>query len=276
MNKRFSLDRKFGWLAFPGLIRSIASLQLVFFVLLIFRPEALEILFLDREKIHEGQIWRIVSFIFLPLVHPYSSFGLFVNCLFAYFAFRISYIINDVLEAFWGELRTTLFVYAVILSQAAVYYFLFFLPFGPGGANYYLTLFFAFATLQPKYTFLLFLIIPVPAWLFAAMGVVNILSVSFSVPFLAPFFLLFYLGIHSIYLFWAIPKLIRWMRNRGKVRVRRAKFEAGRPSKEQTLHRCAECGRTEISDPELDFRVSADGEEYCLDHLKKSDKGSAP
>jgi hypothetical protein len=29
------------------------------------------------------------------------------------------------------------------------------------------------------------------------------------------------------------------------------------------------CGRTEISDPELDFRMAADGEEYCEDHLPK-------
>ena len=33
------------------------------------------------------------------------------------------------------------------------------------------------------------------------------------------------------------------------------------------FHRCTGCGRTEQSDPHLDFRVAEDGEEYCLDHL---------
>jgi hypothetical protein len=36
-----------------------------------------------------------------------------------------------------------------------------------------------------------------------------------------------------------------------------------------TLHRCAKCDRTEISHPELDFRVAGDGEEYCAEHLPK-------
>jgi Zn-dependent protease len=35
----------------------------------------------------------------------------------------------------------------------------------------------------------------------------------------------------------------------------------------QTLHRCHSCGCTEASSPELDFRVAADGEEYCSEHL---------
>jgi len=35
----------------------------------------------------------------------------------------------------------------------------------------------------------------------------------------------------------------------------------------QTMHCCNLCGRTEASDPDLDFRVTADGEEFCTDHL---------
>ena len=35
----------------------------------------------------------------------------------------------------------------------------------------------------------------------------------------------------------------------------------------KTLHCCAQCGRTEISDPDLDFRVTAAGEEFCTEHL---------
>ncbi|MCH1509561.1 MAG: hypothetical protein L7T84_10185, partial [Akkermansiaceae bacterium] len=141
-----------------------------------------------------------------------------------------------------------------------------------GGSHYYLSIFFAFATLQPQFVFRLFFILPVPVWLIAALAGLSLVGNSIRMPIFAASFL----GPQIIYLAWATPRLIRWMRNRGKLRVRRAKFESGRPSGEQTLHRCAECGKTEISDPELDFRVSPDGEEYCLDHLKKSDKGSAP
>ena len=272
VNKRFSLERKFGWLAFPGLIRSIASLQLVFFVLLLFRPEAAEVFIPFAPKIKEGEIWRLVSFVFYPLVNPHSGFGPVFSCFFAFIAMRISFLINDVLEDFWGELRTSLFVYAVIISQSLIYFFDPIAFAVAGGSHYYLSIFFAFATLQPQFVFRLFFILPVPVWLIAALAGLSLVGNCIKMPIFAASFL----GPQIIYLTWATPRLIRWMRNRGKLRVRRAKFESGRPSGEQTLHRCAECGKTELSDPELDFRVSSDGEEYCLDHLRKSDKGSAP
>jgi hypothetical protein len=35
----------------------------------------------------------------------------------------------------------------------------------------------------------------------------------------------------------------------------------------ETLHRCDACGRTEVSHPDIDFRVTADGREFCREHL---------
>ncbi len=43
---------------------------------------------------------------------------------------------------------------------------------------------------------------------------------------------------------------------------------------EEALHHCKVCGRTEVTAPELEFRVAADGEEYCLTHLP-SRRGNA-
>jgi len=37
------------------------------------------------------------------------------------------------------------------------------------------------------------------------------------------------------------------------------------------LHKCAICGATELSDPNLDFRVARDGEEYCIAHLPRAE-----
>lgn len=34
------------------------------------------------------------------------------------------------------------------------------------------------------------------------------------------------------------------------------------------LHRCVVCGKTEESDGSIEFRVSGDGEEYCMEHLR--------
>jgi hypothetical protein len=43
---------------------------------------------------------------------------------------------------------------------------------------------------------------------------------------------------------------------------------------DEALHRCAVCGATELTDPNLDFRVARDGEEYCIAHLPKPQTAS--
>ena len=40
------------------------------------------------------------------------------------------------------------------------------------------------------------------------------------------------------------------------------------------LHRCVVCGRTEQRHPELDFRVGADGQDYCQDHSAAAARAS--
>jgi len=58
--------------------------------------------------------------------------------------------------------------------------------------------------------------------------------------------------------------LVRNWRSQRTDALRLAKF---RGAEEVTVHRCSQCGRTEVSHVELDFRVAADGEEYCTEHL---------
>jgi hypothetical protein len=64
--------------------------------------------------------------------------------------------------------------------------------------------------------------------------------------------------------------MIHQARHRHDVSTRRRRFEADSRSRAETLHRCAVCGATELSDPNLDFRVARDGEEYCIAHLPKA------
>ncbi|MDB4802030.1 hypothetical protein OAG92_07255, partial [Akkermansiaceae bacterium] len=58
--------------------------------------------------------------------------------------------------------------------------------------------------------------------------------------------------------------------------ARRVKFQSqSNDSRGRTLHRCVVCNRTELSDPQLDFRVAENGDEYCLDHLGDDGKPAA-
>jgi len=69
------------------------------------------------------------------------------------------------------------------------------------------------------------------------------------------------------YLIFFGPELIRAARNRQQIATRRRRFEGKARPEDEALHRCANCGATELTNPNLEFRVSRDGEEYCLAHL---------
>ena len=58
------------------------------------------------------------------------------------------------------------------------------------------------------------------------------------------------------------PGFIRQMRHRGEVADRRKRFESAK-LETAYFHKCHVCGKTEIDDPKLDFRITASGDEIC-------------
>ncbi len=72
------------------------------------------------------------------------------------------------------------------------------------------------------------------------------------------------------YLIFFGPEIIHDARHRGEVSARRKRYAQSSRSEAEPLHKCAVCGATELSDPNLDFRVARDGEEYCMAHLPKA------
>jgi hypothetical protein len=84
---------------------------------------------------------------------------------------------------------------------------------------------------------------------------------------LLPFYLL---GCANYLLFAGIPAL------RGTARVlesaqRRKLFRTAKMPEEESFHSCVWCDRTEVTHPELEFRVGPDGREYCNEHIGKAD-----
>ena len=45
--------------------------------------------------------------------------------------------------------------------------------------------------------------------------------------------------------------------------MRRQRFESAKIPAGEPLYRCASCGKTDVEDPDSEFRVATDGEEYC-------------
>lgn len=253
-------ERKYGWISFPGFLRYYAIFHVLVFLLQFVNPSIGFALDFNRDKILAGEFWRIFTFLFASSgMGGLDAFG----AIFLFFMVMIAFMMSDALEDAWGVFRTSLFYYTGYIGLLIAN---FLYPEILTGNGYYIyaSAFFAFATLFPKLEFLLFFIIPVQIrWLAMLSGFFIVIQV-FSQPSLIGYLLLA-LG---NYLLWAgIPAL------RGQARVvkavqRRRKFQKDSYMDEDAFHRCAECDRTDVSNPELEFRMAMDGKEYCTDHLK--------
>ena len=168
-------------LAVPNLMLYIVIGNVIVFVLDMFsRYSFSHMLTFVPYYIFHGQIWRLVTFIFVP-----EGSKLFFVAISLYFY----YFIGNALEREWGSARFTVFYGIGVLVNIAVGLVLSFLyglnyPW-PVVSMYYInmSLFFAFAALYPDLQVLLFFIIPVKvkwlAWIDAAFFAWSILSSLF-------------------------------------------------------------------------------------------------
>jgi hypothetical protein len=253
-------ERKLGWMSFPGMLRYYALFHVMVFLLQFVNQDIGTVLEFDRAKILEGEVWRVVTF--LVADSGFKGPGGFAM-LFLFFMVMIAFMMSDALEGAWGVFRTSLFHYAAFVGLLAAN-FLYGEPMPGSGLFVYTSAFFAFATLFPRHEFLMFLIIPMQVrWLAIVLGGFMLIGALAQ-----PLYLGYLVLAFANYLLWAgIPAM------RGRARVveaagRRKKFEKAKRNGEEAFHRCAECGRTEISNPELEFRMAVDGMEYCGDHLE--------
>ena len=60
------LERKLGWIAIPGLVRIIVLFNAVVYMLFFLNPGYIEALTLAPQRVLEGEVWRLVSYIFIP------------------------------------------------------------------------------------------------------------------------------------------------------------------------------------------------------------------
>ena len=233
------------------------------------------LLYFDRSLILQGQIWRLITY---PLTYRIDSLLLMMVSLLCY------YSIGRAMENIWGTLRFNLFYFTGVVMMD-VYCMLFG---GTASVTYLnLSLFLSYATLYPDSQFLLFFIIPVKARLFAlfdlAIVVLDLFTQSFpynffSVISLTNYFLFFGSDVLNVLpLSWRINA--RRLFKKQPVQQKKAKviqFDAGSyeatkaAPKAPYTHRCTICGRTDISNPELEFRYCSRCKGYycyCEEHI---------
>ena len=248
------LERRLGFIAIPGLIRAVVTLTGLVFVLVLLNKGFDSYLALDIARIRAGEVWRLVTYIFVPQTGHF---------LFVAVALWFLWYIGDGLERAWGPFRLTLYflvgmigtTVAAVLSNSKF-----------SSQMLFTTLFFAFAHFYPEEIIYIFFILPLKikwiAWIYAGFLLLSFVTQSNS-------FRLAFIAALSNYLIFFGPGVIRHLRQRKEVAVRRQRFEIQSRSEEEPLHRCATCGATELTDPSLEFRVARDGEEYCIAHLPR-------
>lgn len=259
-----ALERRFGSWAVPGLIRYIAVAFFGVYLIGSFMPGLGPTVEFNWERIMAGEVWRPFTFILSSHITKLDPIGV----LFAFFGMMVMMMFSDGLEQQWGVFRTNLYVLWGWLSALIGAVLLTYLngqtPAMPG-IYLGMSIFFAFATYNPKFTIMLFLVIPTPIWILAAIS-----GVMFGLSLLAGGSLaLFKLLCISNYLIVAVPMRLAHSKAQRGSKSRQRQFRAASVPDSEAFNTCAVCGATEISHPDTDFRVGNDGKDYCEEHLPK-------
>ncbi len=222
--------------------------------------------FLPSAILH-GQIWRLVTFALIP-----SASGIW-TLLFLYFY----YFIGTALEREWGSAKFTVY-FLMGLLFTVLYGFLIYFVTGADvsvDASYiYLSMFFTFATLYPEQRVLLFFFIPVKikwlAWADAAFFLYGVFTTPFPAALLPVVAVLNYLLFCWDMLFGFLsPQRFRQRKKTVNFRREAARVNAER-QRAPYRFQCAVCGRTDVSNPELEFRYCSRCAGYhcfCQDHI---------
>lgn len=160
------LEYKFrGWGIDNLMIYITGTMLAVYLAENLMRTPISQYLTLDRASILQGQVWRLITFVFVP---PQNSMILWV-ALWLY----LYYFIGSSLENTWGKTKFTMFyLFGVIGAIIGA-------MISGEGHNMYLNLsmFLAFAALAPDMQLMLFLLIPVKIKYLAYL---NIAMLAFS------------------------------------------------------------------------------------------------
>ncbi|MEI9894458.1 MAG: hypothetical protein WDN28_11385 [Chthoniobacter sp.] len=255
-------ETKYGHLAIPHLLSWIGYLTAFTFVLFKFNPRIFEVLELYPDRVLAGEVWRLVTYLFIPAVNSFIPLPDWVNA--AFYVLFMMWVGNGLDQA-WGPLRTNLYVLvtAVGITIAAF-------VFGHTETSYLFlqAAFLAYARFYPEQQITLYFLLPVKvkwvAWFDGALLVYQFTTRedSFRMALIAT--------LVAYFLFFG-REIFQAARHRQDVAARRQRFQAAaRRPDDEAMHHCAVCGRTEIQAPHLEFRVAKDGNEYCLEHLPKA------
>ena len=278
MNFIDKLERNFGRFGIPNLTIYMIVCYVIGYALMIVNPGILNWLSLEPAYILRGQVWRLVTWVLYP---PSTSGVLW----FAIAVLFFYYPIGTSLERTIGTFKYTLYILSGVIFTILGAFILYFLL---GGnvlvgnvfSTYYISLstFLAYAMCYPDMQVLLMFIIPVKMKWMAIFYVVIVVYEMIQyimagawylvIPIVASLlnFIIFYFGTKEFSRY--NPKEVHRRNEFRRAMEPQGRMKSGSGS--VTKHKCAICGRTELDDPNLEFRFCSrcnGNYEYCQDHL---------
>ncbi len=255
------LERRLGRFAIPNLTLWLVLGQVFVFLSALLRLVDLTYFVLLPALALNGEWWRVLTFVFMPPALPAQLVGY----VFIAFTWYIFYLMGSALEGFWGEFRFNLFLFTGWLLTAAAS---FVTPLAPT-TNLFIggSVFLAFARINPDFELVIFFILPVKikwlallTWLATGYGlVVGSWPVRLQLLASVANFLLFFAG-----------DIVRDMRHGQRSMARATRRMAAANDEPEVRHRCRTCGKTNVTDPQMDFRYCskcAGDQCYCAEHI---------
>lgn len=257
------LERKFGRFAIRDLMVYVIGFNGIVYFLSYAYPEnnAISKLLLDPYLIIKGDIWRLITFIFIP---PSAS------VLWIFFILYFYYIVGTGLEHEWGSFRFNVYYFAGVIGTVLGAFII-----GQGSTALYLnlSLFLAFAYIYPNFEILLFFVLPVKvkylAWLNWAFIAFTVLTAPLSAKVAA------LASVINYFLFFGKDILAKT----SSFQRRRHFKSLSTPHRKEAIHKCTICGMSENDDITMEFRYCskcAGDYEYCMPHLKAHEHVKAP
>lgn len=277
MNFLNKMERKIGKYAIPNLMIYLIAAYCIGFVIYTVNPNFMLMLTLSPYHILHGQVWRLITWILMPT--DTRVFSLLIMAL-------LYYQLGSALERSWGTFRFNVYIFGGMLFTVIGAFILYgiYAAAGTGSletislissltftTNYInLTIFLAFAVMYPEMQILLFFIIPVKmkwmAVVYAVLIAINLILTSWGGR------IAIIMSILNFLIFFLSTRNYRRVSSKEihRKQVFKAQMREPRRGSMVTKHKCAVCGRTELDDPNLEFRFCSkcDGNyEYCQDHL---------
>ena len=292
------MERKFGKYAVKNLVLYLIAGYAAGYLFLLIRPAILYYLTLEPYYIMKGQIWRLVTWVLIPPSGGLSG----INLIFGIIMMVFYYQLGTTLERTWGTFRFNVYIFGGLLFTILGAFLLHGVYTGLYGRDYVLavgqigsmfstvyineSIFLAFAVMYPDMQVLLYFFIPVKMkWMaifYAVILVINVVLSSWAgkVAIIASLlnFVIFFVGTRNLPRF-SPGQTARKARQTfrpggqtfaGTVRTDRGAALRRGSGRNPAKHRCAVCGRTDQSDPQLEFRFCSrcnGNYEYCQDHL---------